>query len=57
MQYRDQGIDKLYPDRQYILSSQYSRIEPSTALFWALGIALAHILKQMTQPAGQASLK
>ena len=25
-------------------------IEPSAALFWALGIVLAHILKQLTQP-------
>ena len=41
-------IDKLYPDRQCISSSQW--IEPSAALFWALGIVLAHILKQLTQP-------
>ena len=27
------------------------------ALFWALGIVLAHILKQLTQPVGPASLK
>ena len=33
-----------------------NRIEPFAALFWALGIALAHILKQLTQPAGLASL-
>ena len=26
-------------------------------LFWALGIVLAHILKQLTQPAGPVSLK
>ena len=32
-------------------------IEPFAALFWALGIVLAHILKQLTQPAGPASLK
>ena len=25
-------------------------------MFWALGIVLAHILKQLTQPAGLASL-
>ena len=48
-------IDKLYLDRQCISSSQ--RIEPSAALFLALGIVLAHILKQLTQPAGSASLK
>ena len=34
----------------------YNRIEPFAALFWALGNVLAHILKQMTQPAGLASL-
>ena len=34
----------------------HSRIEPFAALFWALGIILAHILKQFTQPAGLASL-
>ena len=28
----------------------HNRIEPSAALFWALGIVLAHILKQLTQP-------
>ena len=35
-----------------------NRIEPFAALFWALGIVhvLAHILKQLTQPAGPASL-
>ena len=32
-------------------------IEPFAALFWALGIALMHKLKQLTQPAGLASLK
>ena len=32
-------------------------IEPSAALFCALGIVLAHILKQLTQPGGSASLK
>ena len=34
----------------------YNRIEPFAALFWALGNVLAHILKQVTQPAGLASL-
>ena len=32
------------------------KIEPFAALFWALGIALANILKRLTQPAGLASL-
>ena len=32
------------------------RIEPFAVMFWALGIVLAHILKQLTQPAGLASL-
>ena len=32
-------------------------IEPFAALFWALGIVIAHILKQLTQPASPASLK
>ena len=31
-------------------------MEPFAALICALGIGLAHILKQMTQPAGLASL-
>ena len=31
-------------------------IEPVAALFWSLGIVIAHILKQLTQPAGVASL-
>ena len=31
-------------------------IEPFAALFWAFGIVLVHILKQLTQPAGLASL-
>ena len=30
------------------------RIEPSAALFWALGNVLAHILKLVTQPEGLA---
>ena len=34
----------------------YNRIEPFAALFWALGNVLARILKQVTQPAGLASL-
>ena len=48
-------IDKLYknPDGPSISSSL--RNEPFAVLFWALGIVLAHILKQLTQPAGQAS--
>ena len=32
----------------------HNRIEPSVALFWALGIVLAHILTQLTQPSGPA---
>ena len=32
------------------------RFEPFAVLFWALGIVLAHILQQMTQPAGLPSL-
>ena len=28
----------------------HKRIEPSAALFWALGIVLAQILKHLTQP-------
>ena len=35
----------------------YRTLEPSAALFWALSIVLAHILNQLTQPAGPASLK
>ena len=38
-----------------ILFRLHNRIEPSATLFWALGIVLAH--KQLTQPAGPASLK
>ena len=34
----------------------HNKIEPFPALFWALGIVLAHILKLVTQPAGLASL-
>ena len=33
-----------------------NRIEPFAALFSALGNVLAHILQQVTQPAGLASL-
>ena len=33
----------------------HNRIEPFPALFWALGIILAHILQKGTQPAGLAS--
>ena len=34
----------------------FSRIEPFAALFWALDNVLAHILKQVTQPTGLATL-
>ena len=34
----------------------YNRIVPFAVLFWALGNVLAHILKQVTQPASLASL-
>ena len=34
----------------------YIIIEPFSALFWALGIVLAHILQKVTQPASLASL-
>ena len=34
----------------------YNRIELFPALFWALGIVLAHILQLATQPASLASL-
>ena len=34
----------------------FNRIEPFAVLFWALGNVLPHILKQVTQPAGLASL-
>ena len=34
----------------------YNRIEPFSALFWALSIVLAHILQKVTQPASLASL-
>ena len=33
----------------------HNRIEPFPTLFWALGILLAHILQQVTQPAGLES--
>ena len=32
----------------------FVRIEPSAALFWALGILLAHILKQLTHTVPKA---
>ena len=35
----------------------HNRIEPFSALFWALSIVLAHILQLVTQPAGLASLE
>ena len=34
----------------------FIRIDPFAALFWALGNVLAHLLKQVTRPAGLASL-
>ena len=34
----------------------HNRIEPFSALFWALSIVLAHILQWVTQPASLASL-
>ena len=34
----------------------FNRIEPFAVLFWALGNVLGQILKQVTQPAGLASL-
>ena len=34
----------------------HNRIEPFSALFWALSIVLEHILQLVTQPAGLASL-
>ena len=37
-------------------NSLYNIIEPFAALFWALSNVLTHILKQVTQPAGLASL-
>ena len=50
------GIDKLhiYPDGKSFSSSV--RIEPFAVLFWAFGILLTPILKQLTQPAGLTSL-
>ena len=38
------------------VSRLHIRIEPFPALFWAIGIVLAHILQQVTQHAGLASL-
>ena len=34
----------------------YNGIEPFPTLFWALGIDLTHVLQEVTQPAGLASL-
>ena len=34
----------------------HNRIEPFAALYWAVGIVLTHLMQQMTQPAGLASL-
>ena len=55
---------RMFPDKHIpefihspIRAGIHFRIEPSAALFWALGIVPAHILKQLTQPTGPASLK
>ena len=48
-------IDKLYTQIGKVLRLP-RELNLFAALFWALGIALAHILKQLTQPAGLASL-
>ena len=42
-------IDKLYPDCSNV-NCLHNIIEPFAALFWALGIVLAHILQKVTQP-------
>ena len=47
-------IKKIYTDGQSVLSSM--RVEPFAVLFWALVIVLVHILQQVTQPTGLASL-
>ena len=49
-------IDKLHTQIGNV-NRLHNIIEPFAVLFWALGIVLAHILKQLTQPAGPASLK
>ena len=49
------SIDKLYTQVSNVFRLCL-RIKPFSALFWTLGIALAHILKQLTQPAGLVSL-
>ena len=49
------SIDKLYTQISNVFRLCL-RIEPFSVMFWALGIVLAHILKQLTQPAGLASL-
>ena len=41
-------------DGQSVLSSM--RVKNFAVLFWAIGIVLAHILQQLTQPTGLASL-
>ena len=48
-------VNNIYPDGQSVSSSL--RVAPFAVLFWALSIVLAHILQQVTQPAGLASLK
>ena len=52
---RYQSLDKLYTQIVKVFRLCL-RIEPFSVMFWALGIVLAHILKQLTQPAGLASL-
>ena len=47
-------IDKLYTQIGNV-NRLHNIIEPFAALFWALGIVLAHILQKVTQPAGLAS--
>ena len=48
-------IDKLYTQISNVFRLCLI-IESFSVMFWALGIVLAHILKQLTQPAGLASL-
>ena len=48
-------IDKLYTQIGNVFCLCII-IEPFAAIFWALSIVLVHILKQLTQTAGLASL-
>ena len=48
-------IDKLYTQIVKVFRLCL-KIEPFAVMFWALGIVLTHILKQLTQPDGLASL-